>query len=320
MGLQPILDQSGEVSATEANINLGLISTTIDEETAKLLISDPFDLTDLNPILIKQIETKEHSNTVNILIDSGFANDDCVFKKPLLNPGLFNGQTSMDGFYELSTSKWRPRTSVSEGDEKEAIDASKMTKTTSITLLDLDKKEPVEKLSALKRNRKRSKLIANSACAANLVTKSSQTGKLSTLKATTDTDGIKQTKIGKQTKLSTPTQSSLIRSGHKKDKKEKIKHIKIANSALANFEPLNKKFAPDADIKTVAQTFSNNDLKLINLNSLSQKVKRDEVELHIKELSLLDLHSSEDDSAEILSKWVKPFLFDQQVFDSNWDI
>ena len=98
---------------------------------------------------------------------------------------------------------------------------------------------------------------------------------------------------------------------NKKEKKEKLKQTKTAASLS---EPSNKKFAAacvtSPQSNTTASVTSGEDQLAISatLNSLMLKTKKEDVELHIKELSLLDLHSSEEDSAEILIKYVWTYL------------
>ncbi len=105
-------------------------------------------------------------------------------------------------------------------------------------------------------------------------------------------------------------------------------HCPTANSS---FEPSNKKFACDTDFEITKHVFNNGSsqsLNEMNVNTTASKTpvsvnsafkeliknksliimkKKDEVDLDIKELSLLDLHSSEDDSSvvELLIKSVK---------------
>ncbi len=114
-----------------------------------------------------------------------------------------------------------------------------------------------------------------------------------------------------------------------------------SNEVQSNIEPLNKKFAGSLETKTVNSSLyerispknilkddesslqnstdlvTNSNYSTNNSNFLStcsndlsndknviilQNLKKDEVDLHIKELSLLDLHSSEDDSNEFSLK------------------
>ncbi len=97
----------------------------------------------------------------------------------------------------------------------------------------------------------------------------------------------------KQTKL-----NSGVKKLNKKDNKKEKKQ-KQQNQSNSNFEPLSKKFAVDKSKKNILST--NNQplkfqgLKFLNTNNI---INKEEVDLDIKELSLLDLHSSEDDSNE----------------------
>ena len=87
--------------------------------------------------------------------------------------------------------------------------------------------------------------------------------------------------LNKQAKL-----TGTKKKNNKKEKKEKVnvkqshqQNIRTESIFSSNLEPLSKKFAVDTASKS-----------------------KGEVELHIKELSLLDLHSSEDDSTDRIVK------------------
>ncbi len=156
----------------------------------------------------------------------------------------------------------------------------------------------INKIFTLKRSRKRSKLLNTN--------KINQTT-LSTANQDSITTGItSQTKINNKLAKLNNSLTTSNKAITKKEKKEKLKQNKI-NS---NFEPLNKKFAGDSSTTNATSTESiilaynkpEKNIILMNKPINSQtKAKKEEVELHIKELSLLDLHSSEDDSEELLT-------------------
>lgn len=156
----------------------------------------------------------------------------------------------------------------------------------------------INKIFTLKRSRKRSKLLNTN--------KINQTT-LSTANQDSITSGnTSQTKINNKLAKLNNSLTTSNKAITKKEKKEKLKQNKI-NS---NFEPLNKKFAGDSSTTNATSTESiilaynkpEQNIILMNKPINSQtKAKKEEVELHIKELSLLDLHSSEDDSVELLN-------------------
>ena len=199
----------------------------------------------------------------------------------------------------------------------------------------------MNKLLSLKRSRKRSKMLltnASSISSSNGIQQISSgstnnSNKANSILESVDNDGnglkssqCKKLSIIKQNKfnLNAANIPLLAKTNTKKsDKKaEKLKHqLKKTSSTSANsntigsavnnpeylinsirlnsnFEPLTKKLAvastSDASLKLF---FGASNSKDTNNNS-----KKDEVDLDIKELSLLDLHSSEDDSNEIFLK------------------
>lgn len=139
----------------------------------------------------------------------------------------------------------------------------------------------INKLFTLKRSRKRSKLITNNNNSNKTSSTTTSAAQESNLTSSTVPSNL-QTKINIKLAKSASTKAT------KKEKKEKLKS-QIKLNAI-NLEPLNKKLAVD---KTASSDLS---------NSFLVRLKKEDVELHIKELSLLDLHSSEDDSAELLIK------------------
>jgi len=117
---------------------------------------------------------------------------------------------------------------------------------------------------------------------------------------------IKQNKFNLNSSLNMPLLKYTSKKAEKKAEKLKQLKSKTNNNNNAdyfsnsirhanNFEPLTKKLAVDSNPEL--------GLKLIlsRINSKNSS-KKDEVDLDIKELSLLDSHSSEDDSTEIFLK------------------
>ena len=116
---------------------------------------------------------------------------------------------------------------------------------------------------------------------------------------------IKQNKFNLNSSLNAPLLKYTNKKAEKKaEKLKQLKQNKNSNNSdflsssirhTTNFEPLTKKLAVDANPEL--------SLKLI-LSRIGTKnsSKKDEVDLDIKELSLLDSHSSEDDSNEIFLK------------------
>lgn len=148
----------------------------------------------------------------------------------------------------------------------------------------------INKLFTLKRSRKRtSKLVSSNSTHSTSTSKTNkQPGNCLELAQKVTGSGNKQLKLNGQKKLT------------KKEKNEKQKQQQqqnhqrnSENSFSSSFEPLSKKFAIDKE------PFQG--LKFINGHHLA-KCNKEEVELHIKELSLLDLHSSEDDSSDRLAQ------------------
>ncbi len=93
-----------------------------------------------------------------------------------------------------------------------------------------------------------------------------------------------------------------------KEKKQTQKQQQQQLQHHSNFEPSSKKFAIDSSKKSLptnTEPLTFQGLKFLNT---SNPVNREEVDLHIKELSLLDLHSSEDDSNERLACSLKKNL------------
>ena len=144
------------------------------------------------------------------------------------------------------------------------------------------------KLFIMKRSRKRSKLLSSSNATPSLISASSVKSVLAHLtshsNASNNPDLSKKLTSGKQTKLAAT----------KKEKKEKSKVPHAPKKIESNFEPVSKKFAVDSDPSIGPQ-----------MTSINLMTKKEDVELHIKELSLLDLHSSEDDSADRLARFHK---------------
>ena len=140
----------------------------------------------------------------------------------------------------------------------------------------------------MKRSRKRSKLLSSSNATPSLISASSVKSVLAHLtshsNASNNPDLSKKLTSGKQTKLAAT----------KKEKKEKSKVPHAPKKIESNFEPVSKKFAVDSDPSIGPQ-----------MTSINLMTKKEDVELHIKELSLLDLHSSEDDSADRLARFHK---------------
>lgn len=142
----------------------------------------------------------------------------------------------------------------------------------------------INKLFALKRSRKRSKLLSNLSNTSKInQTVSNQNQDLTTTVATQNKINTKLAKL-----------NIVSKSGSKKEKKEKL--LKQTKMSSIVFEPSNKKLALD----TTNHVNQADNLNNVDTNLAVNVIKKEEVELHIKELSLLDLHSSEDDSAELL--------------------
>jgi len=94
----------------------------------------------------------------------------------------------------------------------------------------------------------------------------------------------------------------------KKEKKQTQKQQQQQLQHHSNFEPSSKKFAIDSSKKSLptnTEPLTFQGIKFLNTSNLANK---EEVDLHIKELSLLDLHSSEDDSNERLASSLKKNL------------
>lgn len=102
------------------------------------------------------------------------------------------------------------------------------------------------------------------------------------------TSGSKQLKLNGQKKLTKKEKTEKQQASSRQQYVQRHSE----NSFSSSFEPLSKKFAIDNE------PFQG--LKFINGHHLA-KCNKEEVELHIKELSLLDLHSSEDDSSDRLA-------------------
>lgn len=102
------------------------------------------------------------------------------------------------------------------------------------------------------------------------------------------TSGSKQLKLNGLKKLTKKEKNEKQQASSKQQQIQRHSE----NSFSSSFEPLSKKFAIDNE------PFQG--LKFINGHHLA-KCNKEEVELHIKELSLLDLHSSEDDSSDRLA-------------------
>jgi hypothetical protein len=137
----------------------------------------------------------------------------------------------------------------------------------------------------LKRPGKRSKLLAGNSTSTS---KTILSGKQST-----NSEIAQKVAANKQLKLSAQKKST------KKEAKQHAKqHQRSENSFSSSFEPSSKKFAIDSEAKE-APSFRA--LEFLSGHHLA-KSSKEEVELHIKELSLLDLHSSEDDSSDRLAR------------------
>jgi len=183
----------------------------------------------------------------------------------------------------------------------------------------------MNRLLSLKRSRKRSKMGFNAVNPGNIPSSSitSSIQQISSnvnihpniLEANEEKSGLKMSQQGKKLikqnkfNLNSSLNAPLLKYTNKKAEKkaEKLKQLKqnknsnnsdFLSSSIrhtTNFEPLTKKLAVDANPEL--------SLKLI-LSRIGTKnsSKKDEVDLDIKELSLLDSHSSEDDSTEIFLK------------------
>ena len=173
----------------------------------------------------------------------------------------------------------------------------------------------MNKLLSLKRSRKRSKMTLNSGnipsgssiqqmsnIHPNILDSNEEKVSLKPSQQSKKLSIIKQNKLNLNSSLNVP----LVKYTNKKS--EKLKQLKSkGNNAInteyfgnsvrntINFEPMTKKLAVDSNPEL--------SLKLI-LNRVNTKnfSKKDEVDLDIKELSLLDSHSSEEDSTEIFLK------------------
>jgi len=112
--------------------------------------------------------------------------------------------------------------------------------------------------------------------------------------------GVKATKLSKSggkpvTKKKEKSKESASASKHYSKSNKPL--ATIDSSASTNFEPLSKKFAVASDFGAAeTSTATNTSSVMISAVSNSGGVKKEDVELHINELSLLDLHSSEDDT------------------------
>lgn len=153
----------------------------------------------------------------------------------------------------------------------------------------------MNKLFTLKRSAKRSKLLNGSPSSAKSLF-TNINGKQST-----NFDISQKLVSNKQAKLSGSKKIS------KKDKKEKIskqqQDLSLKTNYLNNMEPLSKKLAIDSDSKTnhvINDNQAFQGVKFLTGTNQEKAGNKEEVDLHIRELSLLDLHSSEDDSSERL--------------------
>lgn len=88
----------------------------------------------------------------------------------------------------------------------------------------------------------------------------------------------------------------------KKFASNKISQFKLNDRACSSQTSSNIDFDLNGSFERALDSFSTNVLTTLNNSSYNNTSRRDEVDLHIKELSLLDLHSSEDDSCLELSK------------------
>jgi hypothetical protein len=228
-----------------------------------------------------QTQTQTHKQHI--------ASDDSVFKKPNLIDSFFSNNTNNNKLInliepiELISQLKKINTQV-KSNKQELNDKQQQQQPATNGFL-------ANSIFSLKRSRKRSKLLAlgptaAAAAAAGLNSKIAANGQ----------DSALITSVQNTTNNTKLSNSKLIKLNiqNKKEKKEKLKQTKGLLS-----EPSNKKFA--ACVTAVVHE----ELPIsTTLNSLMLKTKKEDVDLHIKELSLLDLHSSEEDSAEILIKFV----------------
>lgn len=183
----------------------------------------------------------------------------------------------------------------------------------SIALLQSKLKESASSAnSKLKKIRKRSKLVNSGSTGSNVAVAAatSQDTAVNTAKKELKLVKLKQSRLTSNSGTSS-TGSTTINKSEKHHKVARMSKLDGNKTSKSGVEPLTKKFAAsNSQISLTSPTsvassnnssfgFSssatndlNNDKNIIILKSL----KKDEVDLHIKELSLLDLHSSEDDS------------------------
>lgn len=294
------------------DLGLGFDNLQLNYDTANQLTSDTntqntltedLKLTNSNsPLIIEHFLSNSDLNLLDInetLTSNSLTDDDKLFKRPsndfIAANSIFLKPQKVP-FKGRNKSDLSPKKNVNEKIKKCKEINSNGSETSSILLEDPSQ---ILAINKLKRSRKRTKLILNSQLSAQ-------------------NQDVPAKSSNKQLKQ---TSSKIIL---KNNKQNLIK--------LSNFEPLSKKFAPSLNPspnshfgKTTAISTNDQQSHINNNSTLEKKIfilndptakttipnkntnsllllKRDEFDLHIRELSLLDLHSSEDDSSTDFTK------------------
>lgn len=286
------------------------LKLTNSNQTNQQLSIEDFLTTDTTQISLLDFNLNADKTPISQTVSSSnsLTDDDKLFKRPsndfLTSTSNIILKSPLKVFKTLNNSKKEKK-----APSKQIQQQQKESKITNTNGSEASQQQTTNmSISKLKRSRKRSKFLNNHANA-------SEHHHIVTLNKT----NLKQ--LNRQTNASNSSCSKLIVKNSKPN-------LRID---LNTFEPLSKKFAPAPNSLPIKTAVSSNDASSCNLstnnsdleknifvlneNSKIPKLissnnlltKRDEFDLQIKELSLLDLHSSEDDSSNDLSK--KYFIF-----------
>jgi hypothetical protein len=292
------LNEKKEAAVNDENLKLKNSNVGSDELVIQDLRLDNF-------ITLENVNIHPIVQEANSSLNLDQKNDDKFFKKPLSNDFITLTTLNNSELFISSSDFVCPIDLLNKQNSSQSILNEK---SASIILTNITGK--------LKKPRKRSKFLnmidSNSKTTGNVENKKLQESKTVKLKQSklssslNSANNLNNTTNGAQFFSSSSKKST----DHKlliTNKQNKITRLKLENIGK---EPLSKKFAASNLNSTTSLNSSLNNKNNLQVNSceindlnndknviILQNLRKDEVDLHIKELSLLDLHSSEDDTS-----------------------